>query len=53
MLVGGLSAAFGVLLCEDDAYMPFVVPIEGNDGRSFEDDERTLEEMKSLFFISN
>jgi hypothetical protein len=37
---------------EDSAFMPLVVWREIND-KSFEDRERTLEELKSLFFYTS
>jgi hypothetical protein len=54
MLVGGLQAVFGVLLCE--RLCLFFCGVYGEKrkievyDRSFEDYERTLEEIKSLFF---
>jgi hypothetical protein len=35
---------------EDGAFVPFLVFMEENEYRSFEDRERILEEIKSLFF---
>jgi hypothetical protein len=35
---------------EDGTFVPFVVSLKEKNDRSFEDRERTLEEIKSLFF---
>jgi hypothetical protein len=35
---------------KNGAFVPFVVSLEERNGRDFEDHERTLEEIKSLFF---
>jgi hypothetical protein len=35
---------------ENGTFVPFVMSLEGKDDRSFEDCERALEEIKSLFF---
>lgn len=37
---------------KDGVFMPFVVSLEGGNDRSFEDCERTWEEMKSYFSVT-